>query len=167
MADAPQPLSLSLRPVRIGLNMLTATAECDITVAAPAEVEEVSVAIRLLAATIDEGQAIAALHAEPLGKPIGAPFRLAAGEQRTLRGIGVLPREAAGGLEAAGRPLFVPLVAVAATWRDAGGTHRATRAFAVGVERVDSAKLAPIWLDQPARAYEQVAARAHGEALIS
>jgi hypothetical protein len=39
------------------------------------------------------------------------------------------------------------------------------QSFAVGIERVDSPKLAPFWLDQPPRTVTEVGARAHGEAI--
>lgn len=162
----PATPSVTLRPLRIGLNMLTATFEGEILLATEAGMEDVRLSLHLMAASKDEGQAIAALHDAPIGRTVVPAFALAPGSARTVRGIGVLAREATGGLEAAGRPLFVPLVAVRLGWRDAGGVHhRLIQAFAVGVERVDSAKLAPIWLDQPARSYEQIAARPHGAPL--
>ena len=42
---------------------------------------------------------------------------------------------------------------------------RTVQSFAVGIERVDSPKLAPFWLDQPPRTVTEVAARAHGAAI--
>ena len=128
--------------------------------------EDVRISLHLMAASKGEGQAIAALHDATIGRTVVPAFSLDPGGSRTVRGVGVLAREATGGLEAAGRPLFVPLVAVRIAWRSATGLHHLTQAFAVGVERVDSAKLAPIWLDQPARSYEQIAARPHGAPLV-
>jgi len=163
----PAAPSVTLRPLRIGLNMLTATFEGEILLSSEAAMEDVRVSVHLMAASEDEGQAIAALHDAPIGRTVAPAFGLAPGSTRTVRGIGVLAREATGGLEAAGRPLFVPLVAVRLGWRDAGGVHHhLIQAFAVGVERVDSPKLAPIWLDQPARSYEQIAARPHGRPMV-
>lgn len=147
--------------------MLTATFEGEILLSSEAAMEDVRVSLHLMAASKDEGQAIAALHDSIIGRTVVPAFGLAPGSVRTMRGIGVLAREAAGGLEAAGRPLFVPLVAVRLGWRDAAGIHHdLTQAFAVGVERVDSPKLAPIWLDQPARSYDQIAARSHGTPMV-
>lgn len=163
----PAAPSVTLRPLRIGLNMLTATFEGEVLLSSEAAMEDVRVSLHLMAASKDEGQAIAALHDAPIGRTVAPAFGLAPGSTRTVRGIGVLAREATGGLEAAGRPLFVPLVAVRLGWRDAGGVHHhLIQAFAVGVERVDSPKLAPIWLDQPARSYEQIAARPHGRPMV-
>ncbi|WP_125994585.1 hypothetical protein [Sphingomonas sp. S-NIH.Pt15_0812] len=162
----PAAPSVTLRPLRIGLNMLTATFEGEILLSSEEAMEDVRVSLHLMAASKDEGQAIAALHDAPIGRTVVPAFGLAPGSARTVRGIGVLAREATGGLEAAGRPLFVPLVAVRLGWRDAGGVHHLIQAFAVGVERVDSPKLAPIWLDQPARSYEQIAARPHGRPMV-
>lgn len=163
---APVPPSVTLRPLRIGLNMLTATFEGEIGLASELGIEDVRVSLHLMAASKSEGQAIAALHDAAIGRTVVPAFALPPGGARTVRGIGVLAREATGGLEAAGRPLFVPLVAVRVGWRDARGEHHLIQAFAVGVERVDSAKLAPIWLDQPARSYDQIAARPHGMPMV-
>ena len=161
------PPSIALRPLRIGLNLLTATFEGEIMLSSGQGMEDVRVSLHLMAASRDEGQAIAALHDAPIGRTVVPAFALAPGSARTVRGIGVLGREATGGLEAAGRPLFVPLVAVRVGWRDTNGARRhLTQAFAVGVERVDSPRLAPIWLDQPARSYEQIAARPHGSPMV-
>ncbi|MEH6303924.1 hypothetical protein PVV53_24775, partial [Salmonella enterica subsp. enterica serovar London] len=76
---------------------------------------------------------------------------------RTVRGVSALPREAIHVIDAAGRPMFVPILAAAAhtDW----GVARCT--YAVGLERSDSVKLSPIWLDQPGKMYDQVAARPH------
>ncbi len=61
--------------------------------------------------------------------------------------------------------MFVSLVAMTADRREAEAEQRRTQAFAVGVERVDSVSLSPVWLDDGARAYDAVAARPHGAAL--
>ena len=64
-------------------------------------------------------------------------------------------------LVARGRAMLVPVVAVNAVYRWAGGEAGQTaRAFVVGVEREGQAKLAPFWLDA-LRMHEQLAARPH------
>ena len=65
-------------------------------------------------------------------------------------------------LQAGGREMLVPLVLVTVQFRDAAGVeHRISQGFVIGVERVDSPKLAPFWLDS-SRMIEQVAARPSG-----
>ncbi|WP_322964251.1 hypothetical protein [Sphingomonas fuzhouensis] len=157
----PEPsfLRVEARPVRVGLNMLSATIEAEVTVhnSGATPIGRVAVDLRLLSAHAGlDGQLIELAH-QPQGRPIVPPFALAPGESRTVRGVTALPREAIHVIDAAGRPMFVPILAAAAhtDW----GMARC--AYAVGLERVDSTKLSPIWLDQPGRMYDQVAARPH------
>ncbi|APX67206.1 hypothetical protein AV944_16725 [Sphingomonas sp. LK11] len=157
----PEPsfLAVEARPVRVGLNMLSATIEAEVTVhnSGATPIGRVAVDLRLLSAHAGlDGQLIELAH-QPQGRPIVPPFALAPGESRTVRGVTALPREAIHVIDAAGRPMFVPILAAAAhtDW----GMARC--AYAVGLERTDSSKLSPIWLDQPGRMYDQVAARPH------
>jgi len=158
-------LGLQYRPVRIGLNLISATVDGEIVVEAGGAAEDVRVRVALLGVAAGHETAVAAVHDEGGGRLVVPPFALAAGEARRLRAVAGLAREAIAPLQAGGRAMFVPLVAITIAWRDAGGGHRRTQAFAVGVERVDSAKLAPVWLDDGARGYDSVAARVHGPAL--
>ncbi|WP_343545363.1 hypothetical protein [Sphingomonas paucimobilis] len=157
----PEPsfLNIEARPLRVGLNMLSATIEAEITVrnTGATPIGRVAVDLRLLSAHAElDGQLIELAH-QPQGRPIVPPFALAPGESRTVRGVSALPREAIHVIDAAGRPMFVPILAAAAhtDW----GVARCT--YAVGLERSDSVKLSPIWLDQPGKMYDQVAARPH------
>ncbi|MCT8001408.1 hypothetical protein NZL82_05890 [Sphingomonas sanguinis] len=157
----PEPsfLSVEARPLRVGLNMLTATIEAEVTVrnTGATPIGRVAVDLRLLSAHAGLDAQLIELARQPQGRPIVPPFVLAAGESRTVRGVTALPREAIHVIDAAGRPMFVPILAAAAhtDW----GVSRC--AYAVGLERTDSSKLSPIWLDQPGRMYDQVAARPH------
>lgn len=108
---------------------------------------------------------VATLFAQPVVRPITPPFTLAAGEERRLRVVVALPRADIQPLEAGGRAMFVPVVAINALYRAGPGDAQAAQAFAVGIERVDSAKLAPLWLDQPARMYDALGTRPYAAAL--
>ncbi len=80
-----------------------------------------------------------------------------------VRGIATLPREAIVALTAAGRPMFVPVVALNLLYDAGAGTPgQTTAAFAIGVERPDGGKLGPLWLDEPARMHDAIGIRAHG-----
>ncbi|MGW8141191.1 hypothetical protein [Sphingomonas zeae] len=157
----PEPsfLSIQARPLRVGLNMLSATIEAEVTVhnSGATPIGRVVVDLRLLSAHAGLDAQLVELAHQPQGRPIVPPFALAPGESRTVRGVTALPREAIHVIDAAGRPMFVPILAAAAhtDW----GVARC--AYAVGLERTDSSKLSPIWLDQPGRMYDQVAARPH------
>ncbi len=157
----PEPsfLAVEARPVRVGLNMLSATIEAEVTVhnSGATPIGRVAVDLRLLSAHAGLDAQLIELARQPQGRPIVPPFALGPGESRTVRGVTALPREAIHVIDAAGRPMFVPILSAAAhtDW----GVARC--AYAVGLERVDSAKLSPIWLDQPGRMYDQVAARPH------
>ena len=117
---------------------------------------------------------LAAVNVAPVGRPTTPPFALAAGESRTIRVVSATPRDAIHTLTAANRPMFVPIVAVNARYAGEGlggglggelADGQTARAWAIGIERVDSAKLAPFWLDGPARMYDSIAARPHAAAL--
>ena len=82
-----------------------------------------------------------------------------------MRAIAAIGREAIAPLSAGGRALFVPMIVVTTAWQADGHDFRTTQAFAVGTERVDSPRLAPVWLDGPSRIDDGVAARPHGVSL--
>lgn len=150
---------------RAGINLVTATADVGLTVRNEgiAIARGVRVAIRLTSAQQGQDTVLAGLYAEPVDRPVVPPFDLAPGEERAVRGIATLRREDIVALEAAGRPMFVPVVALNLLYDAAGGSPgQTTAAFAVGVDRGDGGKLGPMWLDEPARMHEAIAIRAHG-----
>jgi hypothetical protein len=158
-------LAVELRPLRAGLNLLSATAECELLVSneGDAPAEGVRLDVRLLSAHADQDVELAELRRQPIGRPSAPPFALGPGESRRVRVVAATPRADLKAMTAANRPMFVPVVAVNALYRAGDGSEGQTaQAFAIGVERVDSPKLAPFWLDQPPRTVDQVAARAHG-----
>ena len=161
-------LQLELRPRRAGINLLSATVESEVAVTniGDAPAERVRVGVRLLSAHAGQDTELAELYAQPIGRPAAPPFALQPGETRALRAVAVLPHGDIRSMTAAGRPMFIPVVAVNAVYQAAEDLEGQTaQSFAVGVERVDSPKLAPFWLDAPARTTDQVAARPHAAAI--
>lgn len=156
-------VSCELRPLRAGLNMLSATVECELVVTntgnAPAEAIRTGVA--LMTAHAGQDTDLAQFNAAPIGRPAAPPFALAPGETRTIRTVVAVAREAIQTMTAANRPMFVPVVATNIVYMTTGDEAQTARAWSIGIERVDSAKLAPFWLDAPARMYTTVAARPH------
>ena len=158
-------LSLSLHPRRAGLNLLSATVEAELVVhndgSAPAQ--SIRIGAALIGATPGQGDEIAPVFDQPVVRPATPPFALGPGEERRIRLVVAQARADIVPLTAGGRTLFVPVVAVNALYdAGAGIAGQSARGFAVGVERVDSAKLAPFWLDQPARMHEQLGVRPYG-----
>ena len=170
-AKAPPPvaalprarLSCELRPLRAGLNLLSATAECDLVVtnSGTAPAEAIRTGVALLTAHAGQDSDLAQFNAAPIARPVAPPFALAPGETRTIRTIVAVAREAIQTMTAANRPMFVPVVAANIIYRTAGDEAQIARAWVVGIERTDSAKLAPFWLDGPAKMFTSVAARPH------
>lgn len=166
-AAAPAPaarLVLALRPTRAGLNLISVTVDAEVTLTNTGDVpaEDVRAELRLMSAHGEQDAELAAFYAEAVLRPATPPFTLQPGEERRFRAITALAHSAVRAIEAGGRPMFVPLVALSVRYRDAAVERRTGQAYAVGVERVDSAKLAPFWLDVPAKSYDSIAARPHG-----
>lgn len=174
---APQPvdparprawLGTIFRPTRAGLNLLSATVEGEISVTntGDASAQAIRVDARLLSAHAGQDVELAALYAQRPGRSAVPPFTLAPGETRTARIVVASPRDAIRPMTAAGRPMFVPIVALSIRYDAGNGDEGQTaQAFAVGVERADSAKLAPFWLDGSPRTHDAVAARPHAAVL--
>jgi len=156
-------LTCELRPLRAGLNLLSATVECELVVTntGTASAEAIRTGVALLTAHADQDQDLAQFNAAPVVRAVAPPFALAQGETRTIRTVTAIAREAIRTMTAANRPMFVPVVATNILYVTANDEAQFARAWVVGVERVDSPKLAPFWLDAPARMYSTVAARPH------
>ncbi len=167
VVDDRAHLSVALRPTRAGLNLISATAECEITLVniGGAMAENVRATLRLMSARVGQDAELAAFYADAGGRPATPAFSLAPGEERRFRAVTALPHDAIHSIDAAGRPMFVPLVALSVRYRDDEGPRRVGQAFMLGVDQSGSAKLAPFWLDGPARSYDSVAVRPRGEAV--
>jgi hypothetical protein len=158
-AERPD-LLIAFRPTRAGLNMLSATVEGELTVTNQGAGDASDIRVRAVLLTAHPGldTELAALRTEPVGRPATPTFSLAPHETRALRVVAAAARETLQVLTAGERPMFVPVIAIDVVYE----TGQVGQAYAVGVERVDSAKLAPFWLDMPPKSFVQVAAREHG-----
>ncbi len=161
-------VTMTLHPRRAGLNLLSATVEAELLLRnegiAPAAA--IRVGALLMGAAAGPPGDVGPLFAQPVGRPVTPPFALAPGEERRVRLVVARSRSEIEPLEAGGRPMFVPVVAINVLY-DAGGMQGQTaQAYAVGVERVDSAKLSPLWLDQPARMFDAIGSRAYAAGVV-
>lgn len=161
----PARLTLAFRPTRAGLNLISATVDGEVTVRNEGDLPagDVRADLALFSAREERSDELAAFFAAPVARPATPAFVLAPGEERRFRVVAALPHDAIQALDAGGRPMFVPLVGVTAHYRADAEERRVGRAFVLGVERLHSAKLAPMWLDTPPRQYDAVAARPHGD----
>jgi len=163
MAAVAAPVEVAFRPVRAGLNLLSATAEgvFVLTNRGDRPVSDIRFGALLLPGHAALDAELDELWAGGVTRPIVAPFALAPGEERELRHTLSLPRGAIEPLMAGGRPMFVPVVAISAVYGRDDGEGQTGRAWVLGVARTGAAKLAPLWLDEPARNRDDVAARPH------
>ncbi|SEJ81449.1 hypothetical protein SAMN05428950_103301 [Sphingomonas sp. OV641] len=162
VSDKVPPARLELEaPVvrRAGINMITATADLTVEVRNASDVPArgVTLDVRLASAQPNQDAAIAAMFAGPVPRPAAPPFDLAPGESRRVRTLVTMARESITVLQAGGRPMFVPVVAIRAL--HAGG--QTVSVHALGIERPGQAKLGPFWLDQPGRMFDAVGVRPH------
>lgn len=160
-------LTVEVRPTRAGLNLLSATCEAEAVIrnVGDAPAENIRVEMRLLDAHADLDADLAQLWEAAAGRPAVAPFALAPREGMPVSAIVALPRESIRSLTATGRPMMIPVFAVNLRYDSAGTAMQTAQAFVVGVERVDSSKLAPFWLDVAPRMFTNIAVRAHAPAL--
>lgn len=174
-APAPEPeqpvvaeprarIDVAFRPARAGLNLLSATAEGVFTIVNRGDRPATGLRFGalLLPAYADLDSELVELWAGGVTRPVVAPFALAPGEEREVRHTLSLPRAAIEPLMTGGRPMFVPVVAVSAVY-DRGDSEegQAGRAWILGVAREGADRLAPLWLDEPPRNRDDMAARLH------
>ena len=166
VAPRAQPrLTIALHPRRAGLNLVSATADVELTVANEGEGEtaEVAVALALLAGRAGQEEELGQLFAGDPPRPVVPPFALAPGETRVCRTTLVLPRDAIAPIAVGGRAMFVPVIAADVRYaRGDGGTAQTAAAFVIGAPRAGTDKLSPFWLDAAPRMRDEVESRAHG-----
>ncbi len=159
---------MALHPRRAGLNLLSATVEAELLLRNEGSVPAAAIRVGalLMGAAAGPPGDVGPLFAQPVGRPVTPPFGLAPGEERRVRLVVALPRADILPLEAGGRAMFVPVVAVNVLYEAGEVQGQTAQAFAVGVERVDSAKLAPLWLEQPARMFDAIGVRAYAAGVV-
>lgn len=123
----------------------------------------VSIQVRLTTAGPGQDAALAALHAQPIDRPMVAPFALEPGADAEFSATAVLPAEQINRLSMAGRPMFVPVIVLAASYRwEGGGVAELGVDYLLGVERPGQARLAPLWLDGMPEMVSGIGMRLHG-----
>lgn len=161
---------MTLHPRRAGVNLVSATADLELTVRNEGDgaAEEVAVSLRLLAGRAGQDDELGELFGAGQGRPVLPPFTLASGEERVCRTTLVLPRAEIEPIPIKGRPMFVPVVAADVRYlRPDGGRGQTAAGYVIGTARADNEKLSPFWLDVGSKMRENVEARAHGLAIES
>ena len=157
-------LELTVRTLRAGTNLTSAAVdyEIDIRNSGERDASDIRLDLRLFSASGDQDQVLTALYAAPIDKPIIAPFAIPAGEQVSLGGMAMLPRDLLTVMSAQGRDFFVPLLSVNLLYRWGGDeTGQTAGAHIVGIERAGGGKMAPFRLDTGPRMYDGVGVREH------
>lgn len=128
-----------------------------------ATARDVSIQVRLTTAGSGQDAVLAALHAQPIDRPMVAPFALDPGGDAEFTATAILPVDRINRLSMAGRPMFAPIVVLAASYRwDGGGTAELGVDYLLGVERPGQAMLAPLWLDGAPEMVGGIGMRLHG-----
>lgn len=124
---------------------------------------DVSLQVRLTTAGPDQGAELAALHKLPIDQPILAPFALAPGADAEFAATAILPVSQIHRLALGGRPMFVPIIVMAARYRwEGGGVAELGVDYLLGIERPGHVRLEPIWLDGAPQMLEGIGMRLHG-----
>lgn len=138
-----------------------ATIQFEITIfnSGSGPAREVLVEAMLFNAGPDQDEAIAAFFERPAGKgervPVIAPL-----QRMSFRSAVTVPREQMRIFGAAGRQVFVPLIAFNVLYGWSGGTGQSSASFLVGRDTAGE-KMAPLRVDQGARTWRGLGARAH------
>lgn len=158
-------ITYTLHPRRAGLNLVSATADVEVTVRneGDGEAKEVAVAIRLLAGRAGQEEELGAIFAGDQGRPATPPFTLAPGAEKVVRTTAILPRSEIAPIPVGERAMFVPVVIADVRYaRPDGGRGQTAAAYVIGAPRAGSDKLSPFWLDAQPRMRDEVEARPHG-----
>jgi len=138
-----------------------ATIQFEITIfnSGSAPAREVLVEAMLFNAGPDQDQAIGAFFERPAGKgervPVIAPL-----QRMSFRSAVTVPREQMRVFGAAGRQVFVPLIAFNVLYGWSGGSGQSSASYLVGRD-TSGKKMAPLRVDQGARTYRGLGARPH------
>jgi hypothetical protein len=157
-------IELDLRPVRAGTNLTSAAVDYEVTVrnAGEATATDIRVDLGLISAAADQDAVLSGFFAAPIGRPLVAPFVLAPGQQISLSGMAMRPRDTLNVFSVQDRPLFVPLFALNVLYGwEGGASGQSANAWVIGIERADGGKMQPFRLDTPPRMFDRVGQRPH------
>ena len=141
-------IELGFRPVRAGTETLRARVEYEVAIAnvGSALAAGLHVELILLSAGNDHDALLSHFWTAPPERPIAADIRIEPGGVAALAGEALVDRDALETITAAGRRMFVPLVAMRVL--SGSGGLLARGAWLIGVAREGQAKLAPISLER-------------------
>ena len=158
MASTRATLDIEFRPKRAGTNLLSAAVEYEILVTNSGEAlaRRVTADVRILSADAEQDGIIRALFASPIEKSAIAPFDVPPGETAILGGMAMMPKETLSVMNAGGRALFVPVLAVNLLYEWEGGSGQTASSYVIGIDRGEGAKLAPFRLDSASRMRDDI-----------
>jgi hypothetical protein len=162
-ASARPRLEIAFTPRSAGLNGVNAAVDYDLLIrnAGDLPAEQVQLRVELITAGNAHDAELEARLGQPIEKPMIAPFTLAAGQQRPIRALAQLPKDAVNVVTVMNRPMFVPIVAIDLRYRWATGEGQTAESFVIGIAPKQGDRMRPFWLDVPPRMDDAVMARPH------
>ena len=154
---------------RAGTNLLSAAIDYSLVIrnSGALAASGVRLDVRMLSAGARQDALLAALFTGAILNPVTLPFDLPADGAVELGGMALHPKETLEVMEASGRMLFVPVLAVNLTYAWDGGSGQTARSFVIGIDRGGDAKLQPFRFDAAARMHENVSALEYTVSAVS
>jgi hypothetical protein len=151
-------LDIELRPRRAGTNLTSAAVDYEIVVrnTGGMTARQVRLDVRLLSAGAQQDEWIKGLFAEPIQRPITAPFDLPPNGAIEMSGMALAPRDTLNVMTVEGRALFVPVLTINLLYDWQGAAGQVATSHVIGIDRGEGAKMAPFRLDSGARMHEGV-----------
>ena len=168
-SDARATLDLECIAKRAGTNLSSAAIEYSLVVTnrGTAAATGIRLDVRFLSAGAQQDALLAALFSTPIANPITAPFDLPVAGAVELGGMALHPKETLEVMEAGGKQLFVPVLAVNLRYDWDGGSGQTARSYVIGIDRGGDSKLQPFRVDSAARMYQNVSALAYTVVAVS
>lgn len=166
-STARAQLEVAFRPRRAGTNLTSAAVEYELVVrnTGTAPAHAVRLSVELITAGNTHDAELKALFDGGVARPTVAPFDLAPDEDKTIKAMAMLPKEAINVVSVKGRPMFVPMVAINVLYAWQGGSGQTASSHVIGIARDDGERMRPFWLDQAQRMHDRVSERAHAVAV--
>ena len=162
-------LELECIAKRAGTNLSSAAIEYSLVVTnrGTAAATGIRLDVRFLSAGPQQDALLAALFSTPIANPITAPFDLPVAGAVELGGMALHPKETLDVMEAGGKQLFVPVLAVNLRYDWESGSGQTARSYVIGIDRGGDSKLQPFRVDSAARMYQNVSALEYTAVAVS
>jgi len=156
-------IDLAFRPRRAGTNLTSAAVDYELLVhnTGAAQARNVRLSVELITAGNSHDAELKALFDKDVTRPVVAPFDLAPGEEKAVKAVAMLSKEAINVVSVKGRPMFVPMVAVNVLYAWDGGSGQTASSHVVGIAGGEGGRMRPFWLDQAQRMHERVSEHVH------